>query len=140
MGLREDLNKKIERKRQEIGALELQVKQAAAYLEALEDTLKMLPREGVNEGHARQVMRPNSSVSRAHAALVSSGKPLHINNLLTAIGKEPNRANQGALNSSLSVYVRKGEIFTRPAPNTYGLLEFDEPSLPNAPPPGFGHD
>jgi hypothetical protein len=31
--------------------------------------------------------------------------------------------NRSALSGSIAAYVRKGEIFTRPAPNTFGLLE-----------------
>ena len=54
-----------------------------------------------------------------------SGKPLHISDLLVALGKETDHDNRAALSGSLSAYVRKHEIFTRPAPNTFGLVEFE---------------
>lgn len=138
MALRDDLVKRVERKKQEMTELQLQLRQAESYLQALEDTLKLLPRDGANTGQANAILRPNSAVAKAYAAIKRAAKPLHVTDLLPAIGKEPTRANQGALNSSLSAYVRKGEIFTRPAPNTYGLLEFDESEPIDVPPPGFG--
>jgi len=48
---------------------------------------------------------------------------MHITELLEAIGKPGDRMNRSALGGSIAAYVRKGEIFTRPAPNTFGLLE-----------------
>jgi len=140
MGMREELAKRIERKRAEIAELELQAKQALSYIQALEDTLKMLPRDGANTGEATQILRPNSAVAKAYEVLKLAGTPLHLTDLLRAINKEPSRANQGALNSSLSTYVRKGEIFTRTAPNTYGLREFVATEAASAPPAGFGKD
>ena len=125
MGLREDLTKKIERKRQEIADLEGQIREANSYIQALEDTLKLLPREGANEGRAALFLRPHSSVAKARDVLKKANKPLHVNEILSGIGKPQDRANRSGLNSSLSMYVRKREIFTRPAPNTYGLIEFD---------------
>jgi hypothetical protein len=53
-----------------------------------------------------------------------------------------NKSTRAAVAGSLSAYVRNGEIFTRPAPNTFGLIEFGgkvETSL-NGPPRGFGFD
>ena len=136
MGIREDLVKKIERKRQEITDLESQHKQATSYMQALEDTLKLFPRDGASIGAQSHFMRQNSNVSKARDALKRARKPLHVNDILAAIGRPQDRSSRAGLNSSLSLYVRKGEIFTRPAPNTYGLAEFDEPT----PPAGFGRD
>ena len=141
MGLREDLQRRIERKQEEIRDLEAQIRQSGAYLQALEDTMRLLPREGVNEGNADAVLRPNSGVAKARDAILEAGKALHIGELLTAIGKPDTRINRAGLSGSIAAYVRKREIFTRPAPNTFGLIELDEEG-PNAkaPPPGFGRD
>lgn len=138
MALRDDLLKRVERKRQEIGELETQIKQANSYLQALEDTLKLLPREGLTGEGATLVLRPNSSVAKAREALKKAAKPLHVNEILASIGRPQDRVNRSGLNSSLSMYVRKGEIFIRTAPNTYGLTEFAD-STPQ-PPEGFGRD
>lgn len=46
-----------------------------------------------------------------------------------------------SLASSLAAYVRKGEIFTRPAPNTFGLVELGHKTIIEeeaGPPAGFG--
>lgn len=52
-----------------------------------------------------------------------SGHALHIEELVKAIGKEPTRDNRVSLSGSLNSYVKKCQIFTKPAPNTFGLLE-----------------
>lgn len=123
MGLRDELLKRIERKRQDIATLESQIRESSSYVQALEDTLKLLPRDGLNDGGAEQVLRPTSSVFRAREAIRKAGRPMHITELLEAIGKPGDRMNRSALGGSIAAYVRKGEIFTRPAPNTFGLLE-----------------
>jgi hypothetical protein len=86
--------------------------------------MKLLPRDGINQPDAAPVLRPNSGVARAHEAIKSAGKPLHINEMLAAMGRDVTRASRGAITSSLAAYVRRGEIFTRVGPNTYGLIEF----------------
>ena len=140
MGLRDDLVKRIERKQQEIMELESRLKENAAYLQALEDTLKLLPREGINEGNADAVLRQNSGTARAREAILQAGRALHVSELLKAIGRDDTRNSRAGLSGSLAAYVRKGEIFTRPAPNTFGLLELKEPENERVPPPGFGRD
>jgi hypothetical protein len=42
-----------------------------------------------------------------------------------------------SLSGSLASYVREHKIFTRPAPNTFGLVEFAEVAI-KEPPEGFG--
>jgi hypothetical protein len=141
MGLREDLQKKIERKKQEISDLEGQIKEAKSYVQALEDTLKMLPREGANDGSAAAFLRPHSALAKARDAIRKAGRPLHITELLQAVGKPVNRTNRSGLSGSIGAYYRRGEIFTRPAPNTYGLVELGQAGeMPSEPPPNFGKD
>ena len=142
MGLREDLLKKIERKQQEIMDLEGQLKEARSYRQALEDMLKLLPRDGVNTGSAGQFLRPGSGLAKAREAILKDGQPLHITALLKALGRPLDRINRSGLSGSLAAYVRKGEIFTRPAPNTYGLVELGHTTAATIaePPAGFGKD
>ena len=142
MGMREDLLKKIERKRQEVSEFEGKIKEAASYLQALEDMLKMLPRDGANAGAAGQYLRPGSGLAKAREAILKKGHPLHVIDLLKALGRPIDRVNKAGLSGSLAAYVRKGEIFTRPAPNTYGLVELTA-TVDNGrvgPPPHFGKD
>lgn len=133
MGLREDITRKIGRKRAEIADLHSQVKVAESYVQALEDTLKMLPREQspasvANGNGAAHGLRKQSMTGRAYGALRAAGGPMHITEILKAIGKPVNRVNRSGLASSLAVYARKGEIFTKTAPNTFGLAGRDEAS------------
>jgi hypothetical protein len=70
--------------------------------------------------------------------------------LLKAMGREVNRKNKTGVSGSLAAYVRRGEVFTRPKPNTFGLLELENPVKSDgfrndviraeAPPDNFGID
>lgn len=92
-------------------------------MQALEEALRLLPREGANEGDADEILRPNSQAALARQALLEAGKPLHVEQLIKALGKSDTRANRSAMAGSIGAYVRKGEIFSRTAPNTFGLIE-----------------
>ena len=83
--------------------------------------LKMLPREG--SMRAADALRAGSEMARTRDAIRAAGTPLHVSDILAAIGKENTKKNRVALAGSLAGYVRKGMIFTKPAPNTFGLAE-----------------
>lgn len=147
MGFREDLTRRIERKRAEILELETQIRLAKEYLQALEDTLKLLPKDGSTPTDmvSANSLRPGTSLAKARDAIRKAGRPLHITELLPAVGKGTSRNDRAGLSGTLSTYVRKGEIFTRPAPNTFGLMELLDnavDAVPIAdtqqPPAGFG--
>lgn len=144
MELRRDIQKKIDRKRQEIQDLHVKLKETESYVQALEDTLKMLPRDGANDGGAEKFLRAGSNLALARDAIRDAGRPLHVKEILTALGRPLDRPNRAGLSGSIGAYVRKGEIFTRPAPNTYGLVELTQASEPtggeDGPPAGFGTD
>lgn len=150
MALRDDLARRIEKKQEEIFSLEMQMREARSYLQALEDMVKILPREGAKEP-AEAILRPNSTIGKAREAILSAGRPLHIQDILAAVGKPSTREARAALSGSLASYVRRSEIFTRPAPNTFGLVELIEGMrvvpIPRGngpkvqePPAGFGED
>jgi len=143
MGFREDLKQRIEKKRTEIATLEEKLNEAGVYLRALEDTFRLLPREEGDSGDVGagtpSVMREGTRIARAREILQKSGHPMHISELLTAMDLPLDNNTRAALSGSLGAYVRKGEVFTRPAPNTFGLLGMPTGNSPhNAPPPGFG--
>lgn len=143
MGAREEIQKRIERKRAEIVSLEAQVREAEIYIQALEDTLKILPKDTSNEPLDSSVLtelRPGSRVAKARDFLRQAGQQLQVMEILKGIGEPPNAANRAGLSSSISAYVREGRIFTRPAPNTFGLVEFSVGTTKKGPPPGFGTD
>jgi hypothetical protein len=139
MGVREDLLKKIERKRAEIAELEAKVALAREYLQALEDTFKMFARENAGAGQdAATTLRPGTALAKARDAIKKAGQPMHITDLLTAIGKGHSRNERAGLSGTLAAYVRRGEIFTRPAPNTFGLVEMLTKDAADVPPANFG--
>lgn len=151
MGAREELEKRIDKKRREIATLELQVRDARTYLKALEDTLEMMPRDRQPRDYVVSPLRPGSYITKAKEALSQAGKPLHIQDLMVALGKAPTADARAAVAGSLSAYVRRGEIFTRPGPNTFGLVEWEGREVEWGaheatsstrrdldPPPGFG--
>lgn len=143
--MRTEIEKRIARKRDEIARLQAQVREAEIYISALEDTLKLLPRDGVNEGGADTVLRPNSIGAKARQLILERRRPMHVQALLAAMGRPDSRTNRSALTGSLAAYVRKGEIFTRPAPNTFSLVELADSQRQRReaepePPEGFGID
>jgi hypothetical protein len=129
MRLRHDLVKRADRKRAEIAELEMKLREARAYLQSLEDTLKMLPREMPTDAAAPIALRAGSMLARTYTALQKSGRPIHINDLLAILGKPNTRNNKAGLSGTLAAYVRRNEVFTRPAPNTFGLVEWGGTAL-----------
>ncbi len=120
---RAELEKRIQKRREEISALKVKVREAEVYISALEEALRVLPREGINNGNAGDVLRQGSNAALAREAILLAGRPMHLVELLKAMKKDSTRASRTGLSGSLAAYVRKGEIFTRPAPSTFGLVE-----------------
>lgn len=130
MGARENLQRMAERKSQEIAELERQIDLAKSYHQALQDAIKSLPRDAVNMEERSSELRPGSLMAKAKNAIEVNGKPMHVNEILMALGIAPTKASKVSLVGSLGSYVRKGLIFSRPAPNTFGLISMksEEPS------------
>lgn len=122
MGIRENLQKMIDRKVQEIDQLEQSIRDARLYLQGLQDAMKALPKEVATS--EQRTLRPGTDVANVREILMQAGKPLHITEILKHLGKTPDARNKVSLSGSLSGYVREGQIFTRPLPNTFGLTEF----------------
>ncbi len=121
MQIQRELERRIEKKRQEIVVLKQQLGNAETYVEALLDTLKLLPKEGDKE----VVLRPGTDLAKARDFIKAHGRPQHVTDILKGIGKEVNKANKISLSGSLSGYVRKGILFTKPSPNTFSLIEME---------------
>jgi len=139
MGLRDKFEEKIKKKESEIQELENQIREAKAYLQALQDSLKLLPKEErvAGTGPIESTLRPNSNIYKTYKFLKDSGKALHIDDILKGIGKGTSKKEKVSLAGSLGWYVRRKEIFTRPAPNTFGLIINEQLGEP---PDDFGID
>lgn len=125
MGAREEVVKKIARKQQEIAELELQIREGRAFIQGMEEVLKLLPKETIVLD-PEQILRPGTAIYNAREAIKQAARPLHITEVLKVLKMDINKKNRLSLSGSLSGYARRGEVFTRPAPNTFGLVEFGE--------------
>jgi hypothetical protein len=140
---RQKIQDRLKKKEQEIQGLEERLRTARTYVTALQDILKLLGGDedvAAAPNASRAILRAGSSVDQARQTILRNGAPVHISALADAIGQDT-REGRISLASSLAAYVRKGEIFTRPAPNTFGLVELGHKTIPeeeDGPPAGFG--
>lgn len=142
MSERSVIEAKIKRKEAEIQSLEKKLGAARVYLHALRDILKAVEKEADDERSDETALRKGSSVAQAREVILRLGSPVHIDDLLGHLGRELTRQNKASLTGSLAAYVRREEIFTRPSPNTYGLIElshFTVHKTPDEPPQSFGN-
>ena len=141
MSERKKIEERLRKKQTEIAALEEKIKGAKVYVQALQDVLKLLGRDDEADS-AEAKLRPGSSVAQARDIILARGAPVHLDDLLETMGKEVTRDSKASLAGSIAAYVRKEEIFTRPAPNTFGLIELghttSDEDEPDEPPSGFG--
>jgi hypothetical protein len=144
MSERDIIQDKIKKKEQEIQLLEEKLRSAKIYLNALLDISKALSRE-LHTNADSAVLREGSAVTKAREFILRRGLPVHINDLLQGLGREMTRESRASLTSSIAAYVRRGEVFTRSAPNTFGLIELGhttstDSDSPSEPPDGFGQN
>lgn len=122
MGVRENFQKLIAKKQQEVSELELRIREARAYIQALEDSMKLLPRDANVE--IDHTLRPDSTLAKARDVIRAAGGALPVLEILRGIGKPADKKHRVSLAGTLSSYARNGKVFTKTAPNTFGLLEF----------------
>ena len=130
----------ISRKNVEIQALEKKIEGARVYVRALEDVLRIMERGVSDEDGGDPGLRKGSLVAQARDLILERGQPIYIDDLLVALGKDVTRENKASLAGSLAAYVRKNELFSRPAPSTFGLIELGhrEVQEESEPPQDFG--
>jgi hypothetical protein len=129
MGLRESFQKLIDKKQDEIRNLEIQVREAQAYVQALQDSIRLLPKDDLRVANSKDsspTLRDGTNLAKTREILLEAKKPLHINDILIKIGKPIDQASRVSLVGTLGSYSRKGKIFTRTGPNIFGLIEFQE--------------
>src|SRR5580704_11330148 len=104
MGLRDELVRRIDKKRKEINDLDNRLKAATSYIQALEDTLKLIPTgeeevsQVVAKSHAKadEVLREGSKPARVREILLKSAQPMHIIKLLEAMGEKTDLEERAA--------------------------------------------
>jgi hypothetical protein len=137
MSMRQRIEDRIHKKEQEIQEHENSIRDARIYIEALKETLKMFPKEENDKEKTEDRIRPGSKIAKVYDLLKRTGHPMHVIKLLEGIGEPNTKESRVSLSGSLGLYVRKEEIFNRPSPNTFGLLEFNGRST-DEPPADFG--
>ncbi|MCP4327552.1 MAG: hypothetical protein GY791_03840 [Alphaproteobacteria bacterium] len=141
MSERSIIETKIKRKEVEVQTLERKLDAAKVYLQALKDIQRAVEKENPDAAEDNTPLRKGSMAAQARDAIMEAGIPVHIDDLLRRLGKDLTRETKASLTGSLAAYVRRHEVFTRPAPNTYGLIElehFEVEEPENEPPSGFG--
>ncbi|MCW2395300.1 MULTISPECIES: hypothetical protein [unclassified Sphingobium] len=144
MNERQVIETQISKKQAEIDGLEDKIKAAKVYVAALRDVLKLMdkaskPVADVEDTETK--LRAGSAVAQAREIILERGEPVYLDELLEAMGKEVTRDSKASLAGSLAAYVRREEIFSRPAPSTFGLIElghFEVIEEEESPPPDFG--
>jgi len=146
MRLKQDIERKIRSKEAEIAQyeaelseLQRQIEMARAYIQGLKDILPKVAKQTKGpQGTHDNELRPGSAADKARKAIKRIGQPLHIGQLVVLMGKENTKKNRLSLAGTLARCVREKIVFTRPAPNTFGLLEFEEQELAEEVPEDFG--
>src|SRR3954466_5527470 len=100
MNERRRVEERLRKKEQEIQSLEQQIRDARVYVQAINDVLKLLPKDA--EQPAKSILRPGSTVALARETILARGGPVHISEILEALGKEVNRENSASLGGSLA--------------------------------------
>lgn len=118
--------RKIEAKRKDIEALKFQLVEAQSFLLGMEEALKFVPEDDALNGHNGSFLRPGTDLAKSREAILNSGRALHINEILKAIGKEVGKRQRVSLAGNLSYYAKGRRIFTKTAPATYGLIELEK--------------
>lgn len=138
MTSRSKIEERIEKKEHEIQELEMRIREARAYIQALQDVVKLMPREGASSEDAPPDsdagLRSGSYVSDARDAILKAGRPLHVVEIIKMSGRKNDRKTRTGISGSLAAYVRRQDTFTRPRPNTFGLLELVRNVSPQGPP------
>ena len=145
MAIRTELEKRIEKERQKITELQRQLDRAAAFAQGLQEAMKMLPKDRqVEVIKGKGFLRPGSDMQKVQEILLRTGRPMHITEILPALGKPCTKTTVASICSSLSRYVRRGEIFKRVGPNQFYLVELESSPADSKDgidlPPDFGKE
>lgn len=135
MDLRKTLERKIANKQAEAQSLredrdviDLKLRDIESFIGGLQEALRVLPASAVDNQAAVKALRPNSDAAKVRNILIDANEPLHISAILAGLGRDVNKKTRGSLSGQLGFHVRNGTIFTRPKPNTFGLVEWEESS------------
>ena len=77
---------------------------------------------GATGASPESLLKAGSRVEKAYRVIAVANEPLHIGEIVRRLEMEDTLRNRNSLVGVIARYVRRGQIFTRAAPNTFGLL------------------
>lgn len=128
------LLKIIEREKQEAQELQLTLSNKLSRISAFEEILKLIPDNGIQtkSNSVERTLRYGGLPQKTQSLLSREGKPLHIKEILERLDLPLTKANYLALASSIGTYAKNQRIFSKTAPNTFGLIDFAKSDLDRA--------
>ena len=118
------LEERIRKKEQEIRQFQHQIDAAQEFVRATREALALFLK--ADKAHPNEGMRRGGSASKTLQYLKKEGQARHIGDIVVGIGRKNDTKNRSAVAAQLSQYVRDGKLFTRPVPNTFGLIEWGD--------------
>jgi hypothetical protein len=112
----------IAEKQADITRLEAELSAARAYVRLLQSRLQA--------AQARLDDLPESEdpIIAIRRLILEAGQPMFIDDILQGLGRPVTRDSREQIRRLLLPWVRRHEVFTRPRPSMFGLLEFEEQS------------
>jgi hypothetical protein len=113
----------IEEKRCEVDHYRNKIKEAEIYIQALQDTLRLLPRAEVSAETPSDIhLQEGSYAQKIYELLKRENSPLHIRQIMNKLQIPFNNKTRSSVVGSLGPYIRSGRLFIKTAPNTFWLL------------------
>jgi hypothetical protein len=141
--MRQEIQKRIKKKQAELKSYETKqmmlqgdMEKLRAVISELESILRSLPNEDIEGAKAEREPRFGTDVYRAREALRNAGGPLHISQILQAMGEEPTKAKRSSVSSQIAAYAKANAIFESYGGNTFGLKDYGPRSLRDLVPAG----
>lgn len=106
-------------KQSELVRLEAELTAGRAYLRFLEDRIEAAEERSGDEPEC------NDPVIVIRRLIREAGQPLYIDDILRGLDRPLNRDGREEIRQLLLSWVRRQEIFTRPRPGVFGLLELE---------------
>ena len=104
----------------ELASLKEQVMRLEVSIEAGKKILALVA--GVTNAPPESLLKAGSQVEKAYRVLAAANEPLHVGEIVRRLEIEDTPRNRNSLVGMIARYVRRGQIFMRTAPNTFGLL------------------
>lgn len=111
----------------EMSVIQDKINTQEAKLSGMREMMEFYPKDipvAQKRPSSQTQLRPGSDMDKARIAIAAAGSSLHITKIMIAIGRDSeDKKARVSIGSSLQAYARDGKIFTKVAPNTFGLID-----------------